>query len=894
MANQTVYPFGTVGSLPSSIGLVNDLKTGGADKALTAEQGKTIGTQIISEIHHDYDEMTPFSTGIEYKADSSQVGKALSSVTTYSESGWKNYRIPVSGASQITFRVFLSNYDFGCLFLDADDKVVEGVVSPGSYPDAMRTVGVPSGAVSFIWSIKESYFDDDSQKIVTVDYWTIEKIKSDIETQSSRTDYLSNTVGEIVIPNALSANYEHYKDGYQLKANDAQIGKTLDNVDTSSSPGFVNLVIPISGYGRIEFTEYSTGASYLYGSLILDSSNVVLSGVTSVGGDSRMSINLPNNAAYLILSINTPWEYDRSVVFYVKGSILDKLSSVSEGETSAVATGKTLKLTAGKPNSSGAMENGNYLTTETIFGEFYLDLADGWVVEEAHAYDTNGKMVSYQIVTSALNGVWSLWGALPGIVRFSTENMVPDYGYKIVIRKSDSGAIAEGENPITNFVHLSDSGLHRWIPDDLPNYDVALRRIDYIQHLRWTPLAKVPNSYAASGTDYGNIYFDKAGQLAIGVPYSDVAETRKYVPNYVSLRTFMTAVKNRRSLLYTEELSNNTSKYGITYKSGHRRAYYGTVCCGFTNWVMGSDVMYLSGAYGENAIPGLSTVANATANTVRPLDFVWSDGHISIITDILKDEFNNVRFIVWGEMAAPYPHRTIYTPEEFEARLLTSGGYVVHRWDGWGGLQEPSESEYSQYLLGQTRKEPEWGGDIMCFAGDYAAFAEGETIHLNARRNSVYTGVELYKNDVLLQTIDITELSADTIVTPNDEDWVDVNLTTLNLAYGKYKARLTDGTNTTDYTYFEIIGITMSATKSGNTVTIAFGSSNGTPVSVEQVRNNGFPNTTNGKYHAITEEEVTAGTMTLNWAYNSTYKYLLMLVRGDYGTVAKRILHPSA
>lgn len=46
MANQTVYPYGTGGSLPSSIGIVNDLKTGGVDKALSAEQGKYIGNAL--------------------------------------------------------------------------------------------------------------------------------------------------------------------------------------------------------------------------------------------------------------------------------------------------------------------------------------------------------------------------------------------------------------------------------------------------------------------------------------------------------------------------------------------------------------------------------------------------------------------------------------------------------------------------------------------------------------------------------------------------------------------------------------------------------------------------------------------------------------------------------
>lgn len=46
MANKTVYPYGTDGQLPSSIGLVNDLYTGGSDKALSAEMGKNLNEQL--------------------------------------------------------------------------------------------------------------------------------------------------------------------------------------------------------------------------------------------------------------------------------------------------------------------------------------------------------------------------------------------------------------------------------------------------------------------------------------------------------------------------------------------------------------------------------------------------------------------------------------------------------------------------------------------------------------------------------------------------------------------------------------------------------------------------------------------------------------------------------
>lgn len=48
MANKTVYPYGTGGRLPSSIGIVNDTLTGGSDKALSAEAGKDI-TQYNKE-----------------------------------------------------------------------------------------------------------------------------------------------------------------------------------------------------------------------------------------------------------------------------------------------------------------------------------------------------------------------------------------------------------------------------------------------------------------------------------------------------------------------------------------------------------------------------------------------------------------------------------------------------------------------------------------------------------------------------------------------------------------------------------------------------------------------------------------------------------------------------
>ena len=46
MANKTVYPYGTGGQLPSSVGIIDDLVTGGVDKALSAQQGVVIGQRL--------------------------------------------------------------------------------------------------------------------------------------------------------------------------------------------------------------------------------------------------------------------------------------------------------------------------------------------------------------------------------------------------------------------------------------------------------------------------------------------------------------------------------------------------------------------------------------------------------------------------------------------------------------------------------------------------------------------------------------------------------------------------------------------------------------------------------------------------------------------------------
>lgn len=82
MVNTTIYPFGTDGQLPSSIGVINDLTAGGADKALSAEQGKVLNEKF-SPITGQFSQMSlPISSvlGVYAKTDT---GTFVSDESTY-------------------------------------------------------------------------------------------------------------------------------------------------------------------------------------------------------------------------------------------------------------------------------------------------------------------------------------------------------------------------------------------------------------------------------------------------------------------------------------------------------------------------------------------------------------------------------------------------------------------------------------------------------------------------------------------------------------------------------------------------------------------------------------------------------------------------------------------
>lgn len=149
MANKTVYPYGTGGQLPSSIGLVNDLVTGGVDKALTAEQGKIIGQMIGGVAKNVVCTTKQANKGVV----------ASNGLTTFGDISTVNNRavfgpVECAGYDYLTYSRVVQNASaarqYGIVFFDEDDNPILGYLHlNGSASNVSNTVDIPDNAAYF-------------------------------------------------------------------------------------------------------------------------------------------------------------------------------------------------------------------------------------------------------------------------------------------------------------------------------------------------------------------------------------------------------------------------------------------------------------------------------------------------------------------------------------------------------------------------------------------------------------------------------------------------------------------------------------------------------------------------------------------------------------------------
>lgn len=598
-----------------------------------------------------------------------------------------------------------------------------------------------------------------------------------------------------------------------------------------------------------------------------------------------INYNLPTNASKILVQSSISANSNVAITPVELTTLVEVINKSSSKEDYVSVEG--LSVTEGELQENGIIFSGNgKLTTSLLVGKFIINTTDDVIIERVIMCNLSGEILNYDIVSPVgptdIIDWQSLYNAEENKHYFGVYNDMPDIGYKLVLSGKEGKALTRNMNVVSKYLELD--SLKSTVEKNTAMYQV-LRRNNQMMRVQWTCQTNIP----CTVSDYFADTFYKNGQTFISLPYSQAEEYAKMLLFDVSLRTFITSLYNPHSLFNTENISREHSKsrYGFVYRGTNCATYYGNVCSGYTGWLMG-----LRGKVFTQQIPlieGVNELEGINAYNIMPSTILLNSHHCMYIQDVLTDEYGNRKIVVLGEMTTPTAKLIPYTPERLQTRLDSESHryFSYDRWNeivnenqGWDGDEDFALIDIEQYTNGNYK----FNDDICTFAGDYATFAVGDKIYLNANNKGLYSTVEIYKNDTLLTTIQLSAVG-------DEDEWVDIDLTSLNLGYGVYKARLTDGINSSDYTYWEILDTSSTMYRTSGNISADFTAENCIPWSICVCKINGqyYNRETGPLIRNITDEEAAEKKVVTTWNYTQSDAYVFVKFKGNYGIALKKI-----
>lgn len=185
----------------------------------------------------------------------------------------------------------------------------------------------------------------------------------------------------------------------------------------------------------------------------------------------------------------------------------------------------------------------------------------------------------------------------------------------------------------------------------------TIARAYQLADLQWTPQGGVVPGVISQNGEF-TVISHEPGTTYQGVPYSGTTATDTYLGMNVNLVSFMSALKNPNSVLYTENLYSTNPKAA---------SYFGTVCSKFVQHAL--DIPGSYNSQNVHKIPNVKTIASAGKYTVDQIKLgdivVDPDVHTTICTDILYDVDGNVAFVEISEAVLPRARRKLWSSDEF-------------------------------------------------------------------------------------------------------------------------------------------------------------------------------------------------------------------------------------
>lgn len=307
------------------------------------------------------------------------------------------------------------------------------------------------------------------------------------------------------------------------------------------------------------------------------------------------------------------------------------------------------------------------------------------------------------------------------------------------------------------------------------NYDSlgrvnAVKKAYQMTDIEFTPL----NPITANSRTY------QTGKKYQGLIYSSVKEIGTYVGTNVSFHTFMTAIHNPRSKIYSEKIDK------APYHGTNCKAYYGTMCSGLVSYALGVD---------------MATFDFPVSDVMRKLDknkhdsieiadvLMHNNGHVALITNVKRDEKGFVESVEISEAVGSGCRRFTVNRDKYEKLMKETYKCVFRYTELFKNVDYTPAPEFVA-VMDETPMSFVYN-DVLCAdKGDKACYREDEDITINIFHD--YECLEVYKDDNPYLKIDGSSVK---------------DIVLQGLPYGDYKARISMNGQYSDYTYWKVVNI---------------------------------------------------------------------------------------
>lgn len=266
-----------------------------------------------------------------------------------------------------------------------------------------------------------------------------------------------------------------------------------------------------------------------------------------------------------------------------------------------------------------------------------------------------------------------------------------------------------------------------------------------MSRVKWTPRAA---GMPRRGGEF------TAGKEYTGVPYSSVKHVGRYIGFDIFLKTFLAAVQNPESVLYTENL------YG---KVSNAECYYGKVCSSYTSYALQCGIWYVSKLHGPEFREGVTVVQPHSAQGARPGDVIYTPpasknggSHVELVTEVVVDEQGTVTHVRVEESRPQTTSNTVRSAKTFDAHLSARNRelFRITDLDAWRGGNRAESFLFPNYE--EDSATPQINRVLLLDLGDWVPYPKGQPVKINLmdRDQQGIQSLVIQRGDNVVEKID--------------------------------------------------------------------------------------------------------------------------------------------